>query len=213
MSRAAILARGRATLAPSGRRGVGSRRVSTFETPELAAASDAELARRIAKGRDAAAESELCRRFAVRIRAFGRRHLGDVHATADLVERGLELALEKLRRGELREPERIASFVLGIARNAARDLRRTERRHGAARDELHEIAAPTNEAPERVELERLRGCLERLSERERCVVVLTYYDECPAARIAEQLGASEGNVRVIRHRAMARLQRCMEVAP
>jgi hypothetical protein len=45
----------------------------------------------------------------------------------------LVLTLEKLRRGELHEAERIASFVLGIARNAVLDLRRSERRHAPIR--------------------------------------------------------------------------------
>ena len=57
--------------------------------------------------------------------------------------------------------------------------------------------------------ERLRACLGALSERERSVVLLTYYDDRNAEQIAESWSTSAGNVRVIRHRAIDRLRRCM----
>jgi DNA-directed RNA polymerase specialized sigma24 family protein len=40
-------------------------------------------------------------------------------------------------------------------------------------------------------------------------VLLTYYAERDAPRIAVELGVSPGAVRVIRHRAMARLRDCV----
>ena len=51
----------------------------------------------------------------------------------------------------------------------------------------------------------LRG----LAERERLVVLLTYYADRDAPRIAEDLNLSPGAVRVIRHRAIARLRECV----
>ncbi|MGE3887693.1 MAG: sigma factor-like helix-turn-helix DNA-binding protein [Vicinamibacterales bacterium] len=38
---------------------------------------------------------------------------------------------------------------------------------------------------------------------------MTFYDEQTAADVAGFLGVSEGNVRVIRHRALHRLRDCM----
>jgi RNA polymerase sigma-70 factor (ECF subfamily) len=55
----------------------------------------------------------------------------------------------------------------------------------------------------------LEGCLSRLAERERTVVLLTFYGERPSRDIAQTLGTSEGNVRVIRSRAIERLRTCM----
>jgi DNA-directed RNA polymerase specialized sigma24 family protein len=40
-------------------------------------------------------------------------------------------------------------------------------------------------------------------------VLLTFYADREAPRIAEDLGVSPGAVRTIRHRAMARLRECV----
>ena len=57
--------------------------------------------------------------------------------------------------------------------------------------------------------DQLARCVQTLKERERTVVVLTFYDEQSAAEAAGFLGISEGNVRVIRHRAIQQLRACM----
>lgn len=177
--------------------------------------TDGALARRIAarprEGTDAE-EAELYRRFAPRVRLYGLRHLRDTHAADDLAQQVMTLTIEKLRAGEVREPERLASFVLGAARLTARSQGRAERRHRGSSDLLATAAETLAGAPVAdLDVERLRACLQALSTRERTVIVLTFYDECPAARIAAQLGATEGNVRVIRHRALASLHGCMDL--
>jgi RNA polymerase sigma-70 factor (ECF subfamily) len=40
-------------------------------------------------------------------------------------------------------------------------------------------------------------------------VFQTFYAESTAATVASELGVSEGNVRVIRHRALAKLRACV----
>ena len=171
---------------------------------------DGALARRIAAGPDAAAEAELYRRLAPRVRLYGLRHLRDPHAAADLVQQVLLMTLERLRAGEVREPERIASFVLGASRMSVLEMRRGSRR----RDALLEIwtdKAEAVEAPEPLMLDpdRLARCLEELPERERSVVVQSFFADKAAEEVAAGLGISGGNVRVIRHRALGRLRECM----
>ncbi|MGE5103987.1 MAG: sigma-70 family RNA polymerase sigma factor, partial [Betaproteobacteria bacterium] len=56
---------------------------------------------------------------------------------------------------------------------------------------------------------RLADCVDRLPERDRAVVVMTFYDERRADEVADALGLSAGNVRVIRHRALSRLRDCV----
>ena len=178
----------------------------------VAQEDDGALARRIAarRGRDAAAEAELCRRLGPRIRLYGLKHLRNEAAAADLMQDVLVMVLQKLRDGAVREPERIASFVLGACRMTVMEMRRGERR----RAELLETYGEREEvfeAPEPLALDadRLAGCLEALSERERSVVVMSFFADEPAERIGAQLGLAGGNVRVIRHRAIARLRDCM----
>ena len=70
---------------------------------------DEALARRIAGGPPGstdAEEAELYRRFAPRVRLYGRRHLRDAAAADDLAQDVLLLTFERLRAGEVRRPER-----------------------------------------------------------------------------------------------------------
>jgi RNA polymerase sigma-70 factor (ECF subfamily) len=177
------------------------------------ALEDGALARRIAgagAAPDTAAEAELYRRLAPRVRLYGLRHLRDRAAAADLVQQVLLMTIERLRAGEIREPERIASFVLGACRMTVLEMRRGTRR----REELLAARADQEEAfeaPEPLALDpdRLAGCLEGLSERERSVVVMSFFAEKAADQVGAELGLSGGNVRVIRHRALGRLRECM----
>src|SRR5205809_6064606 len=89
---------------------------------------DIELVRRIGTGNDRDAEAELFRRMAPRIRLYGLRHLRDEHAADDLTQQVLITTLEALRAGRLREPEKLASFVLGTCRMTVLDQRRNAQR-------------------------------------------------------------------------------------
>jgi RNA polymerase sigma-70 factor (ECF subfamily) len=175
---------------------------------------DAALARRIAAAGaaiDSAAETELYRRLAPRVRFYGLRHLRDPHAAHDLMQQVLLMTLERLRAGKLREPERMASFVLGMCRMVVLEIRRgTSRRETLL--ETYGDTAEAVEAPEPLALDadKLAECVQRLAERERTVVVLTFFADKSGDEVAKELGLSAGNVRVIRHRALARLRACME---
>src|SRR4029077_17028858 len=92
------------------------------------ALEDAELVRQIGSGHDREAEAELFRRMAPRIRLYGLRHLRDAPAAEDLAQQVLITTLETLRAGRLREPEKLASFVLGTCRMTVLDLRRGAQR-------------------------------------------------------------------------------------
>jgi RNA polymerase sigma-70 factor, ECF subfamily len=176
---------------------------------------DAALARRIIdcapNTRDAAAEQELCRRLGPRIKLYGLKHLRSEAAAADLMQDVLVLLLGKLRERGVRDPQQVASFALGTARQMVVDWRRS----GARRVRLLEkfpidlMPAEAEEAPEPIDDERLKRCLSALPERERAVLVMTFYDDRPADAVAAELKLSAGNVRVIRHRGLERLRGCM----
>jgi RNA polymerase sigma-70 factor, ECF subfamily len=57
--------------------------------------------------------------------------------------------------------------------------------------------------------EQLIFCLERLGERERSVLILSFHPDQTAVDVAQELGLTAANVRVIRHRALLRLRLCM----
>jgi len=174
--------------------------------------SDGELARAVSAqmpGAAEAAETELYRRFAPRVRLFGLRHLRDDDAARDLVQQALLLTIEKLRDGAVRDPDQIGSFILGVSRTLAIDLKRRERRRERLREAF--IVFPVADEPDAgaLDLDRLEACLGRLAERERMIVLLTFYAERSARQVGDELTLTEGNVRVIRHRAIGKLRACM----
>lgn len=165
---------------------------------------------RSAPGGASDAETALYRRYAPRTRLYALRLLRDAQAAADFMQQVMLLTIEQLRCGKLRDPEKLGFFIFGMCR-----MMMLEQRRGAARRErLLEQYWPDLVALEPVDAARLDDgviarCLERLSERERAVLVMTFYDDMPAQKVAIQLGLTAANVRVIRHRGLAHLRDCV----
>ena len=188
--------------------------MEALDAAPLADTPEARAARRIAAaapGEAREAEAELYRMLAPRARRYGLRHLRDADAAADLMQHVMALTLERLRNGGLREPERVLSFVLGACRMTVIDQRRAERRRAELLERYADDlpVADIHVAP-RLDHARVADCLDRLPERERSVLVMTFYDDQPSDAVAGQLGLTAGNVRVIRHRGIDKLRRCVE---
>jgi RNA polymerase sigma-70 factor (ECF subfamily) len=179
----------------------------------LGAVGDEALARRIADGRAGstdAEETELYRRYAPRVRLYGRRHLDNDAAADDLAQDVLLLTIEQLHAGRVRRPAEIGSFILGTSRMMAHSERRTARRREALAARFVETAAVGPASLVALDAPRVAECLRALAERERIVVLLSFYADRQAPAIAQDLGVSPGVVRTIRHRAMARLRDCVQ---
>src|SRR5262245_57247760 len=171
--------------------------------------SDADLVERVALGHQEA-EAEMCRRMGPRIRLYGLRHLRSASAADDLVQQVLLKTLEALRAGRLRDAEKLAPFVLGTCRMTLLDLRRSRERQEQILAAFGSALVPVRPDDAPFDVDRLARCVAALRERERSVVVMTYYDEISAIETGRSLGISEANVRVIRHRAIKQLRACME---
>lgn len=183
------------------------------QVPEQRLEDEAALARRIAQAGPAhalEAEAELYRRLAPRVRLYGLRHLRDEQAAADLAQQVLLMTIQKLRAGELREPERVISFVFGARRMVALELRRGRARHDRLLQQYGEdLAVADASVRPRLDNERLALGLDLLPERERSVLLLTFYEDRRADEVAAAPGLTAGNVRVIRHRGLERLRDCV----
>lgn len=175
------------------------------------ATDDTDLAQRIAAPRgDAQAEAELCRRFAPRIRLYGLRHLRSAAGAADLVQDVLLMTLTKLRAGALRDSGKLASFILGTCRQMVIDGRRGGHRRERILETFSASLPELTEEPDEVlDVQRLEQCLAGLAERERSVLIMTFYDDRAADEVGTALGLSPGNVRVIRHRGIEKLRSCI----
>lgn len=175
-------------------------------------ASEGELARAIASappGTAQAEESELYHRFARRVRLYGLKHLRDEAAAEDLAQEVLLVTIERLRAGEVRNPDEIGSFILGTSRMLAVSTARKTRRRDSLTAQFHApelYAEPVVASDDIAAVER---CLHVLTERDRRVLVLTFYAEKTSSEIAEELGVTGTVVRVARHRALERLRECV----
>lgn len=92
-----------------------------------------------------------------------------------------------------------------VVNGCAQVLRRRtiEQRYTAARVEVAD-----SEIPE--QLIELRSALDRLTDRQRLVVVLRYFADLPDEEIAEALGVQPSTVRSLSHRAVAALRKELE---
>jgi RNA polymerase sigma-70 factor (ECF subfamily) len=164
------------------------------------------LVERIAAG-DAGAESELAARFDARLRTMMAVRTRDREAARDLAQEAMIAVLGALRKGQLREAERLPGFVHGTARNVLNGYFR-QRQARPAPVELTEDAASFVPEDHVVGGEReraLRQGLDRLEPEERAVVVMTLVDDLKPGEIARRLGLSPEVVRTRKSRALKRL--------
>lgn len=173
--------------------------------------SAGELVRRIRSG-DPAAEGELVARFGEGLSFLLRRWTRDRAAADDLYQETFRLALEKIRRGEVREPERLAAYLRSLAKNLSTE----HYRRGSVREvrEEHLEAAADLSAPEAGQLGGLlrrekallvRQVLAELgSERDRQVLFRFYIADEDKERIRADLGLSGPEFNMVLFRARRR---------
>ncbi len=158
-------------------------------------------------------ERAICQKYAGRIQAYGLRHLRDRSAAQDLVQLVLLSVLQALRAERVEDPTRLDAYVLGTCRNAVMDMRRGDARQRRLAEQSG-AGLPAGYEPAWLEVDRARleQCLRGLESRDRAVVLQTFLEDRDADEIGRTLNLTAGNVRVIRHRALARLQACVEGA-
>lgn len=140
-----------------------------------------------------------------RVLAVAERLVGD--EAEDIVQEAIVRAYLSL--STLRDPERFAAWLTGIAVNVAKmRLRRLTLERGAV---AVGAAAPALPPDDRELLKLVRDAVELLPPGQREVVLLHYVDDLSCEEIARLVDSSPGAVRVRLHRARAQLRR--ELAP
>jgi RNA polymerase sigma-70 factor (ECF subfamily) len=160
--------------------------------------SEPELADRARQG-DAEALDQLYRRHRQALYRHACRMLGDGAAALDMVQEAFARALPAMSRTR---PGmfNFRAWIFRIVTNLC--LRELDRR-GRVRPEAdppQQVAAP---APRELG-DQLAAALERLPGRYREILLLRELSELSYAELAEALELSEGNVKVLLHRARAR---------
>lgn len=170
----------------------------------------ASLARAVASdvGRSHA-ENALAEHFLPIVRLYGRRHLRTDAAAEDLAQDTLGAVLVALRAGMVTNLDDVGGFVHGVARNKVREARRVK--EVTRRVDVDPPEGSVTHEPVLVGLRmHLFFCLAQLTESARQVLMRTYFYDEDSNEVGAALSLAAGNVRVIRHRALEALRRCLE---
>ncbi len=182
-----------------------------------AAPQAADLVRRIQAG-DRRAEEILVETYGEGLAFLVRRWTRDRETAADLCQETLSRAIEKLRRGELRDPASLPSFLRGLAWNLSIDHYRRQSRHSEREAPLHAALDPPDPGPgplasllrqEKIGL--ARRLLDELPiERDRLVLLRFYLEEEDKERIEADLGLTRAEFNMVLFRARRRYQALFE---
>jgi RNA polymerase sigma-70 factor, ECF subfamily len=171
-----------------------------------AGGEDRRLVERIAAG-EPAAEAELAERFDRRVRIMMAVRTRDRDAAQDLAQETLIAVLGALRKGQLREAERLSAFVHGTARNVLNNYFRRRQQQPAAVELSPDVASfvPPDELEDSERARALREGLKQLEPADRAVLMMTLVDDLKPGEIARRLGLSSEVVRTRKSRALKRL--------
>ncbi len=180
--------------------------------PETEAAAAAELVRRI-RSAERSAEEELVTRYSRGVLLHLKRMTRDPSLADDLHQETFRVVLEKLRRQGLEQPERLAGFVLGTARNLFLGDYRKRTRRGLDQDPV-DPADTADTAPgqlarvlQREEAQVVQRLIHELgSERDRQLLLRFYVAEEDKDRICADLGLSALHFNRVLFRARQRLK-------
>lgn len=172
-----------------------------------------DLSGRIAAG-DSEAESQLVLAYRSGLLVMFRHRLRRGANAEDLCQETLRIALEGLRAGRLRQPEKLAAYLWGIADKLARKAQ--SRRRDELPDALEELIEPGVD-PERRVLAReqarlVREAIGRLSPRDRVVLSEFYLEQRDKAEVCRRLRLTPAQFDLIKFRALQRLSREWEAA-
>lgn len=175
-----------------------------------------DLVARIQEG-DRGAEEELFTSFGRAVAIILDRHTNGRPEAEDLFQETFRLALEKLRRGELRDPSRLPGFLAGIARSLAIEhFRKAARRRTDADSEAVEWAPAAGDGPlsgliERESADLVRDVLRGLGNaRDRQILLRFYLAEEDKDLIAADLGLTSLQFNRVLHRARQRYKELFE---
>jgi RNA polymerase sigma-70 factor (ECF subfamily) len=133
------------------------------------------------------------------------RMVNDFDTSQDLTQETFIRAFLHIKK--VKNYQHFRAWVCRIARNLVYShFRREKRQHTVSLEEINEISGPDGLEKTRVRM-ILQDALARLSERDRMLLVLTYYQGLTMVEVADVLDLSALNARVALHRARQRLRR------
>jgi RNA polymerase sigma factor (sigma-70 family) len=173
---------------------------------------DSELVSNVEHG-DKVAEGALYERYSSRVYFLA---LGELHSREDAEDVRAETFLrviQALRQGQLRKPDSLPSYIVGIALNVIREFNR--KRFGTEPLDDRELEENADRSAESVFLDKetqrsIMDVANQMNPRDREFLRMFYYDELPKDEIARALGVREERLRLIKSRALKRFREVYE---
>jgi len=143
--------------------------------------------------------------------AMALRALGDLDQAESVAQEALSRTVVALRQGRFREGQSLGAFVRGIARHVIADIFRdrassspTETQpdaleHQQSVDALAQLIS-------REERDSVHSALARLSDNDRQIIEMSFFQGLTPAEIADRLQESAERIRKRKSRALARLR-------
>ncbi len=172
---------------------------------------DRVVAEFVAGGEDALAE--IYKRYSALVYSVALRSLGDVTEAEDVTQK-VFVAAWTGRHTYKPERARVATWLMGIARNKIVDTHARRARERRIQTEVAANAEPATSEPMDV-AERLLVAdeLSRLDAVPQQVLRLAFYEDLTHAQIAERLQLPPGTVKSHIRRSLIKIRRRMEVLP
>ena len=157
--------------------------------------------------------AEKYQQFFPRVFAYVYGRIHNVHQSEDLVSEVFERAF--LKMGSLRNDEAFATWLFTIARNLVTSHARKRGRESVVDPDILKSVVATsmsveNEVLVREEVAAVVECLKKFPQREQDIVSLKFDAELTNGQIAQVMGLSEANVRVILFRTLRKLRETMK---
>jgi RNA polymerase sigma-70 factor (ECF subfamily) len=167
------------------------------------------LVAQVRAGDDSGME-QLYKLFSRGIRYYLCRQLGP-QELEDKVHDTFLIVVNAIRRGDLREPERLMGFVRTVVRRqvAAYIEQAVQNRREQADLETGVAVADRKQNPEqeailRQKSELMKSALDALSQRDRDILVRFYLNEQPQEQICREMDLTETQFRLLKSRAKAK---------
>ena len=172
-----------------------------------------DLVARIEVG-DLQAEAELVEHYSHSVKITIRREVSDAMTIDDLYQETFRIVLEKIRQGDVREPERLSGFVLSVAKNLIiAYFRQAARQAGmSGADEIEPLPNPgpdqLEEFLQRETADLVRQILRSMpNQRDIQVLFRFYLAEDDKEQICADLGMTILHFNVVLHRARERFRK------
>jgi RNA polymerase sigma-70 factor (ECF subfamily) len=158
-------------------------------------------------------EAELVERYSRGVMIIIRREVRDTAAAEDLYQETFRIILEKVRHGDVREPERLSGFVCGVARNLVIDyFRRAARQESLT--EIEEAEPLPHPAPDQLQellqkekADLVRQVLKEMpNERDIQALYRFYIADDDKEQICADLGLTSSHFNIVLHRARERFR-------